>query len=727
MDSSKRRVHGLWAIAIAVYLTNGERLSPQAANDSPSRGRTYALLVGVTDYPNLPTSMWLKGPANDVALMIDVLKRAPFSVAASDITRLAGWPAEPASRPTHFNIERAFKRLEQTVTSNDRVVVFMAGHGSQQPADDDPDDDEPDGMDEIFLPADAGKWDGRVGAVQNAIVDDDIRRWLTAIRNKGAFVWLLFDSCQSGTMARGTNAERDRRVTPDELSVPAAAFRKTRGSSGTTDTQLFGLSDKAGGIVAMYAAQPRETTPEKRLPNAGSPWHGLFTYTLARVIEDSRSPLTYRELAERVIARYRAEGRPVPNPMFEGGAVDRTLLDQRIWPDRPDILLESDGGTGEWTLRAGAIQGLTRDSILEVFPPAGTADADTAIGYVKVLSIEATSAKAEATAFNGRAPNLHALVAGGRARLVTIALGVDRIRIGLQRTRGSQGGAAAYEMVVPGRGPAHLEDALASVSGDGGVAQRVSNEDDAEWVLRETAGDVVLVPAYAWGEASVTAPLPVAYRVATSSDPMLGTVLRDHLKRIVRARNLLRLAASSSDSQGDVDVQVELTRSSDGSPIPMPPGGRTLRAGERVAFVIRNTGRVPIDVTLLNVTDGLGIVPLAREGESVTVARLEVGQRQITPSWDVMASRVELDQVVTIAVASSPVPVNFAALAQPSLEEMQNSARTRSAAPRVSGSALQDLLAEAMYSGSATRSLGSAQVKEYAMRLIAWRSLPAGR
>jgi hypothetical protein len=75
--------------------------------------------------------------------------------------------------------------LSDVAGPGDHVVVLLAGHGSQQAADPDPTDAEPDGLDEIFLPADAMAGISQLAAWANAIVDDDIRQWVNAIRKQG--------------------------------------------------------------------------------------------------------------------------------------------------------------------------------------------------------------------------------------------------------------------------------------------------------------------------------------------------------------------------------------------------------------------------------------------------------------------------------------------------------------------------------------------------------------
>lgn len=125
----------------------------------------------------------LKGPGNDVDLFRKVLEGDPFRVPSANITTLTGLPADQALRPTRANIEREFQRLRDVSKSGDQVVVLMAGHGSQQPADlTDPGNFEADGFDEIFLPADAAGWDNAKGRVRNAIVDNDVNRWVSSSR-----------------------------------------------------------------------------------------------------------------------------------------------------------------------------------------------------------------------------------------------------------------------------------------------------------------------------------------------------------------------------------------------------------------------------------------------------------------------------------------------------------------------------------------------------------------
>ena len=110
---------------------------------------------------------------------------------------------------------------------------FLAGHGSRQPeVRPDRENVKPDGLDEIFLPADVGRWDGPTARVTNAIADYEFRAWIQRILDKGALVWGIVDACHSGTMLRDVpgrkSLEKVRGVAPQELGIPEAAIERVR-------------------------------------------------------------------------------------------------------------------------------------------------------------------------------------------------------------------------------------------------------------------------------------------------------------------------------------------------------------------------------------------------------------------------------------------------------------------------------------------------------------------
>jgi len=685
---------------------------PLATQPAAPAPRRHALLIGVTKYPNLPERYQLDGPLHDVALIRETLA-GRFDVNPDRIIELSEAPRANA-RPTRANIEAAFAKLAKTVGRSDQVMVLFAGHGSQQPDNDPPGQDEADGLDEIFLPSDAGEWDGQAGTARNVVIDDDVRRWITDIRNAGAFVWVVFDSCQSGTMTRG-GAEKTRFVPPSLLKIPDAQRTGTRGGT-VMESAIVGLTEGAAGIAALYAAKSTETTPEMRLPNSDSDAHGLFTYRLNEVLQQATGAITYRDLVERVIKAYVANSRAGPTPGFEGGGLDQPVLDATDGPGRLRLLIgDREKQANRLKLRAGAIQGLTVGTILSVYPPAGRGDSERLIGYVKVVDIDATDASVEPVAYaDTPPPALNALVPDSRCDVALFDYGADVLKVALHPDSDRHGAAATG---------AALARALAGIEkATNGQAQTVAAATAANWILSAQGDDVVIASTSGWridpsrpGPDTEQAP----FKVGKANSPVLSDQLSDILGRIARVRGLTKLALGGPAVERDVDLEIDLIRyankqDSVGSPVPLGPDGRVLHAGDDVAFRLRNTGKTEADVTLLFVDSQYGIDAVFPRPDAESDSRLAHGAEVVTPRFTVNDETVGWEQVVAIAVESSTPRVDFRYLAQPSLEL----ARTRGART----SLLEQLLTTAMFGQGTTRGMKKTDVGKHAIKMLAWRT-----
>ncbi|MDK9697953.1 MAG: caspase family protein, partial [Siculibacillus sp.] len=197
--------------------------------------QTRALLIGVSNYPKETVGdLQLAGPKNDVALMIETLAR--IGVPAKNVTVLAdGLETTTANRPadgmpTRAAILAALDRLAAESGPGDFVLLHLSGHGSQQPMTDPARSEgaKADGLEEIFLPIDIGAWEDSIGAVKNALVDHELGRAVTAIRAKGARVWVVVDACHSGTMTRAGGDAVAKQVPPATLRIPEAALVAAR-------------------------------------------------------------------------------------------------------------------------------------------------------------------------------------------------------------------------------------------------------------------------------------------------------------------------------------------------------------------------------------------------------------------------------------------------------------------------------------------------------------------
>jgi hypothetical protein len=406
---------------------------PASASGKQS-GRQHALLIGCTKYDKLPEQSHLQGPSNDCELMRRVLTER-FGFTDKDIVTLSDRP-NAAGRPTRANIKSQFERLAKEARAGERVIILLSGHGSQQP--DHVIIDEPDGLDETFLPCDAGPWDDTKKMVVNAIIDDELEAWTKAITDSGAALFLIFDCCHSGTMLRGGN--HVLREIPAGVVVPREALQKAREEAAARRESTRSANgrapadkpkNKATRLTALYAAQPHEPTIELPMPPdvEGSARYGLLTFTVCRLIMQAQSPLTYRELAQRVQGQYVQWGLGSPTPLLEGLDQDREILGTREWPGRSQFILrKSEDG---WKIRAGQLHGLTENSILAVYPPAGKAGAGKIVGHVRVRKCLPTECEVEPCAYN-KQPSLQQLTEGGRCELVFMDYGDMRLRVGIE-------------------------------------------------------------------------------------------------------------------------------------------------------------------------------------------------------------------------------------------------------------------------------------------------------
>ena len=386
-----------WSRGVTLALAAAPMLLGATALSTPVLARAnYALLVTASDYPNLDPKYWLKGPKNDEVLVRDyLLNAAPVKFAPQNVVALGS--GDGLELATHKAILDHLAEIAQKARPGDFVYLHFSGHGSQQPAK--VDANEPDGRDEVFLAADtemAPK--DNPTYMPNVLTDDEIGAGLKAIRKAGAFVWVVFDNCHSGTATRGAPDEADvaeRKIEPADMGIPDSAFAAP--AEEESDTRAVPMaaasSDDAGdadegGLVAFFAAQSTETTPERGFDvpqpdgTVAKVPYGVFTYTIFSTL--AKNPgATYRQVAQSVLASYAADNVLKPTPLFEGqldapvfGNTEAAAAAQ--WPTVV-------GGKGDLTISAGQLHGLDVGTKLLVLPSPAAAD-DAAIGLVEVKS-----------------------------------------------------------------------------------------------------------------------------------------------------------------------------------------------------------------------------------------------------------------------------------------------------------------------------------------------------
>ncbi|MEF3048813.1 caspase family protein [Pseudotabrizicola sp. L79] len=249
-------------------------LSAPMVRAETGAGQVRAVLVGVGDYLHLDAD--LQGPPADVVLMAETLMAR--GVPATAITALTSGAALPAgvvqAAPVRADILAALKAVSAASQPGDTVVFYFSGHGSQAP---DANGDEGGGYDEILLPADADAWKGQVGAVQNALIDDELAAWAQPMLARGVKVVGIIDACHSATGFRAVGgAGVARWVPPTALGLP---------EEDISDAPAGMAEPMEGEFVFLYSSQSDQRSFE--YPSAdGAVWHGEFTLRLTEVLRE---------------------------------------------------------------------------------------------------------------------------------------------------------------------------------------------------------------------------------------------------------------------------------------------------------------------------------------------------------------------------------------------------------------------------------------------------------
>lgn len=236
-----------------------------------------ALIVGIDKYFRVNAddrAGRLHGAVNDARGIQSVLI-ANFGFKPEDIVFL---PDELATR------ERIVKELREHLVGKaeegDLSLFYFAGHGSwlnnQRSR-------EGDKMDETIVPVDANRGVPDITDKQLAILFNAV------LLDKKARLIALFDSCHSGSVARGLPGPGRARIARPALLAPQNA-----GEPASKPGEL--------GALILAAAQSQERAIERAIA-PGGPIQGVFTTALLQVL---RSPSAQQESALRVFQRTRA-------------------------------------------------------------------------------------------------------------------------------------------------------------------------------------------------------------------------------------------------------------------------------------------------------------------------------------------------------------------------------------------------------------------------------------
>jgi hypothetical protein len=328
----------------------------------------WALLIGINRYPYLAPRYQLDGCVNDVEALQELLVgRFGFSQEAPFFTVLK------EEQATRDHILQAMAALVEQVGSDDIVVFFFAGHGSQVLL---RDSSAYIQAYQSLVPYDSARPDVLSGERANQdILDVEVHDWLLRLAERTPFITLLFDCCHSATAHRDPldlqPSTKSRRLTPgtlnaqDHASLRVTAPRRdiVRGPSG-----WLPLSER---YTVLAACRDEETAGECRLGSDSSGTsmsNGAFTFYLCRALWTAAPGATYRDIYQ-ALSNDMALRHPLQHPQCEG-ARDREIFGTATRNmDRYVTVFDPPCGAAQkiLTLAAGSAHGIVPGSMFEIY------------------------------------------------------------------------------------------------------------------------------------------------------------------------------------------------------------------------------------------------------------------------------------------------------------------------------------------------------------------------
>ena len=241
--------------------------------------RSYALVIGISEYPTLPPGGQLKFPFEDAAgIYTALISTEGGQFPPENVHRLLGKQA------TLANIRKELEEWLPGVTKpDDRVVVYFAGHGFLS-----------DGK--AYL----APYDINLANIARSSYPMEQLGKMIGSKIQGKWKVLLTDACHSGAI------------------TPEADNAQINSSLLQIDRSLFSLT----------ASRDREQSFESEIWGGG---HGVFTYFVIKGIQgeadtDGDGVVTADELGEYVRTNVRRETQQRQNPTSERGSFDPKMV-----------------------------------------------------------------------------------------------------------------------------------------------------------------------------------------------------------------------------------------------------------------------------------------------------------------------------------------------------------------------------------------------------------------
>jgi pimeloyl-ACP methyl ester carboxylesterase len=340
----------------------------------------YALLVGIDNYhpASSPLMNPLTGCLNDIKAIETYLRdRISFEsewtlVESTDIPWIL--TNEQATRQAIIN---GFQQHLCNADSDDVVLFYYAGHGSQEKVPEAFSHLKPDNYNETLVCYDSrtkDSWD---------IADKELGYLISQVSKNNPHTVVILDCCHSGTGTR--DSEIVRQAPSDEHQRPWESFifandpvalDKLASSNNLNRIRFQGFGGKH---IALAACRSHETAKEHTLEDGQR--RGAFSYFLTEALRKTNGGISYRDLVRNVSAlvigqvkeqspQIEAINTKEHNQPFLGGAIG----------ERPQYFtLSYNKNHDGWVIDGGALHGVPKSSnggntFLAVFPVGSNAE-----------------------------------------------------------------------------------------------------------------------------------------------------------------------------------------------------------------------------------------------------------------------------------------------------------------------------------------------------------------
>lgn len=706
-------IRTLFAIFAAIVFVSANTRIGVAQDATP---RLHALLIGCSKYDSIKP---LNGPANDVEMTAATLAAPPYLIPNDRLKTLSSIE-DGAAQPTRKNILREFESLRKNAKRGDQVLILMAGHGTQV-ANDNPDEDwEPDGLDEVFLPVDASF----KSAAEFGLRDDMIGELLDELRDKGVFVFLVVDSCFSGTMSRSPI------VNAMKLAIRCVDGPKQGVSVTETSALGFGLKSNRGGkrssnaedvgVVILYACPSGGKAIEQSLPpqeNFGGIWHGRLTWKINEILNSATTPLTYRELELRIRWEFARE-KWMPMPWLSGTSPDRTFLGVTEYSDRSRITL-AKSHDGRFTIDAGILHNMHKGSVLDVRSLVGDEESDSSRPRIRVAESHPLFSYVEKLAGEAGSVSVPA-----RCTLVERGIPEHRLRVAITREKGidSEADQEQYDALTLALKKAvdRKKSLLAPARIDAADLILIHRQDK---YFLETPDSLLAK------ESALNLPSFGPFELGDGDASEYVEMLECQFTSAARASLLRRIAITDTENikNGGFKAHIVLHRRRSGEDgwSTMSKAGETVLEDDIIRVQVANIDTRAFDVNMLYLDSAFEITSFFPSKRQVMknrwITRLDPGEKTPPVQFRISTENVGLDDLMILLTSSTGGKgCHFLGLEQDGIDNCRVDSAATERNVGNNNTKLGALLQELLFSTTDRRSIPLTNLRELAVQRLSW-------